>query len=73
MGTEGLSEIDRTFLTFGERFEHEIVQQNHARTLEESMQVGWEILRELPVTELSRLSDEQIARYITEKVKDHAG
>ena len=65
VGTEGLPKTDQRFLEFGDRFEREFVQQSARRTLEESMSVGWEILRLLPVSELHRLSDEQIRRYIS--------
>jgi len=68
VGREGLSESDRQFLDFGDRFERELVNQQGARSLEQSMATGWEVLRSLPAAELHRLSDEQIERYI----KGHA-
>ena len=64
VGREGLSEIDRLFLDFGARFEQELVHQPAARTLDESMAVGWRLLRMLPNAELHRLSDRQIADHI---------
>lgn len=64
VGEEGLSEIDRKHLAFGELFEQSVIRQDAARTFEESMAVGWKVLRELPRSELHRLNDEQIARYI---------
>jgi V/A-type H+-transporting ATPase subunit B len=64
VGREGLSEIDRLFLDFGARFEQELVRQPAARTLDESMEVGWRLLRMLPNAELHRLSDRQIADHI---------
>jgi V/A-type H+-transporting ATPase subunit B len=64
VGREGLAETDRQFLDFGDRFEGELVRQAGARTLEESMALGWRLLRSLPATELHRLSDRQIAEYI---------
>ncbi len=72
MGTEGLSKTDRIFLDFGERFEQQLVQQSRARSLEESMEIGWRLLRTLPVVELNRLDDEQIQRHITCEVKKDA-
>ena len=71
MGTEGLSSVDRIFLEFGERFEKELVQQDDARTLEQSMEVGWNLLQHIPVSELTRLSDRQIERHIEGRVKEH--
>jgi V/A-type H+-transporting ATPase subunit B len=64
VGEEGLAETDRRFLEFGQLFEQEIVNQSGPRTLEESMEVGWKCLRVLPKTELTRLSDAQIAKYL---------
>jgi len=64
VGRDGLSSIDRQFLDLGEHFERELVQQQGARTLEQSMEIGWQLLRTLPKTELHRLSDRQIAQYI---------
>jgi V/A-type H+-transporting ATPase subunit B len=64
VGREGLSEIDRRFLDFGDLFEKELVQQRSARTLEQSMETGWRLLRTLPASELYRLNDAQIMKYI---------
>ncbi len=64
MGEEGLSDTDRSYLEFGERFEQELVKQDGPRSLEESMAVGWQVLRTLPRTELTRLSNDQIERYL---------
>jgi V/A-type H+/Na+-transporting ATPase subunit B len=64
MGEEGLPESDRKFLAFGDRFEQQLVNQGKGRSLEESMHVGWEILKGLPSVELTRLSNQQIAKYL---------
>ncbi len=64
VGEEGLSDIDRKYLEFANGFEQELVNQTDARSLEESMNVGWQLLRVLPRSELSRLSDAQIAQHI---------
>jgi len=64
MGEEGLTEVDRAFLAFGDLFESRIVAQEAGRTLEDSMRVGWNLLRTLPATELTRLSRAQIERHL---------
>jgi V/A-type H+-transporting ATPase subunit B len=64
MGVEGLPENDRKFLEFGDAFEERFVAQDGPRTLEESMALGWELLRGLPPGELTRLSSAQLAKYI---------
>ena len=40
------------------------MKQEGRRTLEESMAIGWQLLRGLPVVELTRLSQPQIDRYL---------
>jgi V/A-type H+-transporting ATPase subunit B len=64
MGEESLPEVDRRFLAFGRALEEQLVNQQGRRTLEESMALGWELLRSLPVAELTRLSKQQIDRYL---------
>jgi V/A-type H+-transporting ATPase subunit B len=65
VGREGLTESDRLFLDFGDRFEQQFVNQQGERSLEEGMEIGWELLRTLPTSELIRLDDRQIEQYIT--------
>ena len=64
VGQEGLAETDRLYLQFGSAFERQLASQSSARTLEQSMALGWELLAALPTTELTRLSDAQIAAHI---------
>ncbi len=64
VGEEGLAATDRQYLAFGQAFEGQLVHQAAARTLEESMAIGWRLLAGLPRSELSRLSDAQIATHL---------
>jgi len=64
MGQEGLSDADRLYLEFGDRFEKDVISHDAPRTLEESMLVGWQTLAVLPDSELTRLSNEQIIRNV---------
>jgi len=66
MGEDSLPEVDRRFLEFGRQFEEQLVNQEHGRTLEESMTLGWQLLRALPPAELTRLSQQQVERYLSE-------
>jgi V/A-type H+-transporting ATPase subunit B len=66
MGEDSLPEVDRRFLVFGREFETCLVQQDKPRTLEESLEIGWTLLRGLPVSELTRLKQHQIDRYLTD-------
>jgi V/A-type H+/Na+-transporting ATPase subunit B len=64
VGEEGLAETDRQYVAFGGAFERDLVNQGGRRTLEQSMDVGWRLLSQLPRSELSRLSDAQIAAHL---------
>jgi V/A-type H+-transporting ATPase subunit B len=64
VGIESLPELDRSYLDFGDALEKQLIHQQSARTLEESMQVGWRLLALLPASELGRLSEEQLARHV---------
>ncbi len=64
MGEESLPEVDRRFLAFGREFERRLVNQDGPRTLEESMTLGWQLLRGLPRVELTRLNKRQIDQYL---------
>jgi V/A-type H+-transporting ATPase subunit B len=65
VGEEGLADTDRRYLAFGDAFEQRLVNQESARTLDQSMAIGWSLLGGLPVSELTRVSDAQIARHLT--------
>ena len=64
VGEEGLSATDRQYLAFGTSFEEDLVSQSEPRTLEQSMEAGWRLLAGLPASELTRLSDAQIAAHL---------
>ncbi len=64
MGEDSLPQVDRRFLEFGTAFEQRFVRQEEARSLEESMGLGWELLRALPAAELTRLKPQQVERYL---------
>jgi V/A-type H+/Na+-transporting ATPase subunit B len=65
MGEDSLPDVDRRFLAFGRDFEERLVNQQDRRTLEESMEVSWQLLRGLPTAELTRLKPQQIERYLS--------
>jgi V/A-type H+-transporting ATPase subunit B len=64
IGEAALSEEDRRSLAFAERFEQEFIHQGKAnRTLGETFETAWELLRILPARELKRIKIEFIERY----------
>lgn len=64
VGEEGLAATDRCYLSFGDAFESRLVHQEAPRTLDESLALGWQLLAGLPRSELSRLSDAQLAAHL---------
>ena len=66
IGEEDLSAVDKKYLEFGREFESRFVGQgfNTARTIEETLDLGWELLAMLPTEELDRLSTEEIDKYL---------
>jgi len=64
VGEDGLSASDRDYLAFAERFEQGVISQAQYRSIEQSMDAGWEALRGLPHAELHRLSDQQIRAHL---------
>ncbi len=64
VGEDGLADTDRRYLRFGEAFERQLVHQDTPRALEDSFALGWRLLAGLPLAELTRLSDAQIAQHL---------
>jgi len=65
VGEEALSEIDRKYLKFADEFENRFVKQDayEDRTIEQTLDLGWELLSSLPETELKRIKQEHIDKY----------
>ncbi|WP_297791077.1 V-type ATP synthase subunit B [uncultured Anaerococcus sp.] len=68
VGEDDLSDVDKKYLKFGDEFERKFLSQarNENRELEESLDLGWEILKILPRNELHRVSKENLDKYIGE-------
>jgi len=65
IGVDELTEIERTYLRFGERFERELVAQrrDESRAIAQTLDRAWAILRDLPRTELTRIHEDVLAKY----------
>ncbi len=66
IGEEELSEVDRSYLNFGEKFEKSFLQQDskESYTIEETLNRGWELLRILPRNELTRVKEVEINEFL---------
>jgi V/A-type H+-transporting ATPase subunit B len=65
VGTEALSPRDRRYLDFADKFEREFIGQGEyeRRTIEETLDKGWELLAILPEDELKHVKLEHIKKY----------
>ena len=69
LGESALSDTDKLFAKFAEAFEGRFVNQGYEtnRTIEETLDLGWELLSSLPRTELKRVKVEHIEKYMPKK------
>ena len=65
LGEAALTDIDLLYAKFAEEFEKTYVSQgyNTNRTIDETLDTGWELLRLLPRSELKRISDDLLDEY----------
>ena len=65
IGEEELTPLDHNYLEFGKDFEQKFISQkkDEERSIEQTLDLGWEVLRTLPVDELHRLTEEEIEKY----------
>ncbi len=72
IGEEELSSIDKAFIKFGVMFEKYFINQSffENRTIEETLDLGWDLLSMLPESELDRVDEEHLkAHYNPENAK----
>jgi V/A-type H+-transporting ATPase subunit B len=69
LGEAALTETDKLYAKFADRFEAEYVSQgyNTDRSIEETLDLGWELLSILPLSELKRIRTEFIDKYAPKK------
>lgn len=72
LGEAALTATDKKFAAFADAFEKRYVSQgfNVNRSIEETMDIGWELLSMLPRGELKRIRDEYLERYYDPQVKE---
>lgn len=73
-GEDALSETDLLYLKFADEFEKQFVNQgNDDRGIDDSLNIAWSILSQLPQSELTRLSRDQIDKYYGAKMDEMWG
>lgn len=65
LGEAALTELDKKYAEFADEFEKKYVSQgnNTDRSIEETLDIGWQLLKILPRSELKRISDELLEEY----------
>ncbi len=65
VGEESLTDTDRNYLEFADRFEHEFVRQktDEDRSFEQTLDLAWNLLSIFPESELKRIDREYIQKY----------
>jgi V/A-type H+-transporting ATPase subunit B len=64
IGESELTALDKKYIEYGRKFLHKFVNQgDENRTLEESLDLAWEMLSMLPESELNRIKDQYIKKY----------
>ncbi|MBI5206872.1 MAG: V-type ATP synthase subunit B, partial [Candidatus Firestonebacteria bacterium] len=71
LGEAALSETDKLYSRFADDFEQKFVaQEDHEdRSIEETLNIGWELLKIFPHVELKRVKSYQIEKYMIKKDK----
>ncbi|MCP4481957.1 MAG: V-type ATP synthase subunit B [bacterium] len=67
LGEAALTETDRMYAKFADEFENRFVAQEdyENRSIEDTLNLGWELLNILPRTELKRIKDDLIDKYLS--------
>ena len=68
VGEDELSDVDKKYMEFGEKFEKEFLSQSkdESRSIEQTLKLGWELISYLPKNELDRISTELLDKYYVE-------
>lgn len=71
LGDAALSESDKAFASFADEFEKVYVSQGYEnnRQIEDTLEIGWKLLKILPRNELKRIRDEYLEKYLPLKNK----
>ena len=69
LGEAALTDVDKLYAKFADEFEERYVNQGYRtdRSIEETLDIGWDLLRILPRSELKRIKDEYLDTYYEKK------
>ena len=65
LGEAALSDMDKIYAKFADQFEQKYISQGYEnnRSIEETLNIGWQLLSLLPKSELKRIDDKFIDKY----------
>ena len=65
IGEDDLTPIDRIYMQFGREFEQKFLSQrfDESRTIEQSLDIAWDLFKMFPKVELDRLESKYIDKY----------
>ena len=75
LGDAALSDVDKLYAAFADEFEKQYVSQGYQtnRSIAETLDLGWALLSKLPRTELKRIRDDMLDKYLHVDVdEEHA-
>jgi V/A-type H+-transporting ATPase subunit B len=66
LGEAALSDSDKAFVAFADAFEARFIQQgqHEDRSIERTLEIGWELVALLPRSELKRIKDTYVEKYL---------
>ncbi len=69
LGESSLNEVDKAYLRFADRFEKEFLAQSEGeeRSIYRSLEIGWDLLSDLPRSELKRVKGAHADKYLPKK------
>jgi len=75
LGESALTEMDRLYFAFAEKFEDAFVSQDYRdnRSVQETLDLGWELLGEFPRPELKRIGVDLLEKFLPGKAEHEQG
>ena len=72
IGEEGLGNKEKDYLRFGEKFEKTLIKQgkNENRSIDQTLQLAWDVLSILPEDELTSIKPDIIKKYYPQKIEE---
>ena len=69
LGENAISAMDKNYANFADNFENKFVNQGEYenRTIQETLNIGWQLLKEFPRSELKRIKDKNLDILLEDK------